>query len=383
MNKGSIALSSILAGAGLVYILDPQAGGRRRARLHDRAARAASRARDGLHCAVRDLQNREHGLAARAIASVRSGRAPDAIVQARARAALGRLTKHAGAIETLCRGGCLELRGDVLAAEHDRIVRGLERVRGVKEVRDQLAVHGDTTGVAALSGERAYGRSPVRVRVACSPGTRLALAVLGAGLLGAAAFARGLGRAGRLLPGMIGAGFVATSFGTGGLGRGPIPIGAIAVEKTIRISAPVEVVYEIFSRPEEFPRFMCHVRAVDKLSEGRFRWTIEGPAGVPVTWTAELVEHTPNRRLAWRSVEPTLVRNEGTIELVPESSEVTRVHVRMTYTPPGGIVGHAIAAIFGADPKHALDDDLLRMASLLEQGTTTGRAGRVRAEDLS
>ncbi|MBI4476823.1 MAG: hypothetical protein HY654_06590 [Acidobacteria bacterium] len=47
----------------------------------------------------------------------------------------------------------------------------------------------------------------------------------------------------------------------------------------------------------------------------------------------------------------------------------TRVHIRMSYNPMGGAVGHALAWIFGTDPKRKLDDDLLRMKTLIETGT--------------
>ena len=42
--------------------------------------------------------------------------------------------------------------------------------------------------------------------------------------------------------------------------------------------------------------------------------------------------------------------------------------MRLSYNPPAGAVGHAIAKAFGADPKSEMDEDLLRMKSLLETG---------------
>ena len=42
--------------------------------------------------------------------------------------------------------------------------------------------------------------------------------------------------------------------------------------------------------------------------------------------------------------------------------------VMMSYTPPAGVIGHAIARLFGTDPKSELDDDLLRMKVFLETG---------------
>jgi uncharacterized membrane protein len=64
------------------------------------------------------------------------------------------------------------------------------------------------------------------------------------------------------------------------------------------------------------------------------------------------------------------------------SDDVTRIEVRMTYHPPGGAMGHAIATLFGDDPKSAMDADLVRLKSLLEDGKTSADEGQVRLEEL-
>jgi uncharacterized membrane protein len=40
----------------------------------------------------------------------------------------------------------------------------------------------------------------------------------------------------------------------------------------------------------------------------------------------------------------------------------------MSYNPPGGWIGHGVAAAFGVDPKTGFDADLVRMKTLLETG---------------
>jgi hypothetical protein len=140
MKTWSLVLASCLAGAGLIFLFDPASGARRRGRLRDRAAHASKLAREAGERFRRDLQNREHGLVARASALLRAGEASDPVLNARARSLLGRLTSHAAAIETLCHDGRIELSGDVLEQERERIVRGIGHVRGVRAVVDRLAV---------------------------------------------------------------------------------------------------------------------------------------------------------------------------------------------------------------------------------------------------
>jgi len=85
--------------------------------------------------------------------------------------------------------------------------------------------------------------------------------------------------------------------------------------------------------------------------------------------------------LAWSSLPGAIVANAGVVQLDTENGG-TRVHIRLAYVPPGGAIGHAIAAIFGADPKRALDDDMVRLKSLLEHGKTNAHHHPVTLEEV-
>jgi uncharacterized membrane protein len=54
----------------------------------------------------------------------------------------------------------------------------------------------------------------------------------------------------------------------------------------------------------------------------------------------------------------------------------------MTYTPPLGAAGHAVAWLFGADPRHAMHEDLVRFKSLLEDGKTSVCGRRITEDDV-
>src|SRR5207244_6535398 len=93
--------------------------------------------------------------------------------------------------------------------------------------------------------------------------------------------------------------------GTGGGRR------AVDVHKTITIAAPVEHVFAFWREYENFPRFMSHVREVRDLGGQRSRWTVAGPAGMPVEWDAELTQVVPNQVLAWKTVGGSTVEHAG------------------------------------------------------------------------
>jgi uncharacterized membrane protein len=91
-------------------------------------------------------------------------------------------------------------------------------------------------------------------------------------------------------------------------------------------------------------------------------------------------EQKPNRLISWHSIEGSSLPNRGSVRFTP-SDGGTRVDIRMGYTPPGGQLGHAVAAVFGDDPKSAMDEDLNRLKTLLESGSTS-IGGRDVADNL-
>jgi uncharacterized membrane protein len=142
---------------------------------------------------------------------------------------------------------------------------------------------------------------------------------------------------------------------------------ALPVEKTIRIAAPVEDVFAYWRNLENFPQWMSHVREVRYIGGDRYHWTVDGPAGVPVEWDSELLNVTENREMTWRSVDGAAVSHTGRVRFESDG-DGTRVHVQLRYAPIGGVIGHAVAKAFGVDPKSEMDDDLLRLKSLVETG---------------
>jgi uncharacterized membrane protein len=152
--------------------------------------------------------------------------------------------------------------------------------------------------------------------------------------------------------------------GSGG-GRGK----SIELEKTIRIDAAPDEVYEMWSNYENFPRFMSHVIEVRDIGRRRSHWVVQGPAGTQFEFNSVLTEQTKNRRLAWRSEPGAEIPNSGSVEFEPYRGG-TRVTVRFSYSPPAGALGHGIASLLGSDPKRQMDDDLARMKHFIEGGAS-------------
>ena len=142
---------------------------------------------------------------------------------------------------------------------------------------------------------------------------------------------------------------------------------AIEVEKSIQITATPEQVFKLWSDYDNFPRFMSMVEEVRSLGGDRSHWVVKGPAGTRVEWDSVITERAPGRLLAWRSEPGGAVDHAGRVQFAPSGSG-TRVTVSMSYRPPGGRLGHAVASLFGRNPGQEMDADLQRMKSFVETG---------------
>jgi uncharacterized membrane protein len=156
----------------------------------------------------------------------------------------------------------------------------------------------------------------------------------------------------------------------------------ITVQKTINIDAPLSDVFEFWSNPENYPRVTSHIREIKKIGENRYHWKLAGPGGLSVEWEGSITRIIPNELVAWASLPGSLVANAGVVRFDPNYDASTRLHVQMAYEPPAGVLGHVIAELLGADPKSALDEDLVRVKSLFEQGKTRVHGHTVTREEI-
>jgi uncharacterized membrane protein len=377
-------IAGMVVGAGAMYLLDPDRGARRRSLLWDQSVHASHKLGDGLAATARDARNRTAGAAAELRSRFRHDEADDEVLHERVRSAIGRVVSHPSAVTVLVSDGRVTLTGHVLADEVDDLIERVKGVRGVTEVRNELEIHRSADGVPALQGAgRPREQRPELLQDNWAPTTRVLMGTIGGILAFQGARTRGPG--GKALS-VIGLGLLARAATNlpprrlVGLGAGRR---AIDVQKAIRVAAPIDRVWELWSNFENFPRFMSHLREVRRIDESRSHWVAVGPAGVPVEWDAIVTDRVPNQLIAWKSVEGSTLETAGRVRFEPTSDGGTEIDVQMSYNPPAGAVGHAVAALFGADPKRAMDEDMVRLKSLLEEGKTRADGEPVRLDEVT
>jgi uncharacterized membrane protein len=153
---------------------------------------------------------------------------------------------------------------------------------------------------------------------------------------------------------------------------------SIKVEKTVTISnkSPEEL-YQFWRNFENLPHFMKHLKHVSVINNTRSHWIASAPMGGSVEWDAEIINDQENRLIAWASVEGADIDNSGFVRFqrAPQGRG-TEVKVVIEYNPPGGVVGDAIAKLFGEEPQQQIGDELRRFKMLMEAGemaTTEGQ----------
>jgi uncharacterized membrane protein len=152
-------------------------------------------------------------------------------------------------------------------------------------------------------------------------------------------------------------------------GEGAEERGAKRVTRSLVINSTPEELYQRWHDFENLPSFMKHLESVKVTGEGRSHWVAKAPAGTTVEWDAEITEDRPNELIAWRSLEGSEVYNAGSVRFEQATGKRGAiVTVDLDYTPPGGLMGAAVAKLFGEEPGGQLNDDLRRFKQIVELG---------------
>jgi uncharacterized membrane protein len=154
--------------------------------------------------------------------------------------------------------------------------------------------------------------------------------------------------------------------------------GVTKVRKSLIINRSPEEIYQFWRKLENLPRFMQHLESVEDMGNGRSHWVAKAPAGTRVEWDAEITEDRPNELISWRSLEGADVDNSGTVRFEPApGNRGAIVKVDIEYNPPGGVIGAAVAKLFGEEPGQQALESLRNLKQVLETGEVIISEGTV------
>ncbi len=357
-------LAGMAIGALAMYIADPSEGRRRRALLQDKMSSYSAKTQRMVGGKMRDARNRLSGMQAEAMRMMSSRQAKpidNHVLEARVRSRVARAMPHLDEISIDAEEGMVTLGGRLPLEDEGPLLELVENIPGVEAVRFGAKVQ-DDVDEAGWMPPMFSGRSTWWMAGAAGAGLLAWYGLTRRQPLGLVAAATSLGLMARGRPRGRMAAMTETSAAQG-----------FEAERTIDIAASPDSVYDVWSRYENFPHFMSHVIEVRDLGNQRSHWVVQGPAGSEVEFDSVLTAAERPHRLAWQSEPGASVRSEGTVTLTPQAGG-TRATVRMSWQPPAGVIGQALAVLTGANPEAALDDDLQRMKQFIERGLPA-RAG--------
>lgn len=370
------------AGALTMYFADPNRGRRRRATLRDVFVHSGHEVKRFAQRFGRDVEHRAEGTVAETCRLFKGDDdVSDSVLEQRIRTAVGRVLSHPHAVEVNCTGGSVFLGGWVLTDEVEELTSAVRSVRGVKELSTFLNTTDYPQHISDLQGGVRRKRLPEFLQQSWSPTARVLAGCAGAGLIAYGATHRKL--IGKIL-GVNGAILLARSVlntrfrsiigadGTAGL----------RVQKTAYISATTTELYEFWKNPQNYPKIFAHVKQITPEQNGIFLWQVAGPAGIPLSWKGRIMRLVPDERIEWNSLPGSTVENHGVIHLEAQKDGRTRVQVDMSYNPPAGLLGHAVAALLGLDPRSAIDQDMVQLQSLFERGVAKVGGSEVKKSEL-
>ena len=150
------------------------------------------------------------------------------------------------------------------------------------------------------------------------------------------------------------------------------------VEQTIEVDVPVHTAYNQWTQFESFPEFMEGVERVVQKDDATLEWHAS-VAGRDKTWTAKIVEQTPDERIAWRSTSG--APNSGIVSFVPNGPDSTRVTLDLEAEPEGPIesAGDALGFL-----ERQVKGDLDRFKEFIENrgGPTVAWRGEIHGSQV-
>lgn len=148
----------------------------------------------------------------------------------------------------------------------------------------------------------------------------------------------------------------------------------IELEESIIVHQPIEDVFAFWSDLQNLPRFMDHIKNIQKLDDTHSHWQAFIPfTNQVIEWDTEITEFQPNDLIRWQSVPDADIFTRGTarFQRLPNGNG-TRVNLTICYRPPAGIAGEVATQFLNNIPSDFIRTDLARFRRLLESTYNNG-----------
>jgi uncharacterized membrane protein len=113
---------------------------------------------------------------------------------------------------------------------------------------------------------------------------------------------------------------------------GPAPIKLNAARRSVIVKAPIDDVYEQWSRVEDLPKFITPLRNVQRMDDTRFSYTWDRN-GSERRGIFQILLRIPGHRIAWGSLSNGLMSGVVCFEPRPHQETEITLKVRSIFDP--------------------------------------------------
>jgi uncharacterized membrane protein len=161
----------------------------------------------------------------------------------------------------------------------------------------------------------------------------------------------------------------------GGGGGGGKKTRRLPIQRWTDVGAPIDKVYEAWTKFDEFPRFMHRVLNVEQKDRDKISWQ-EKIWFSKRQWEGRVTERKKNDRIVWTTSSG--MSHKGVVSFHKLADNLTRVMVTMEFEPNGMVEKMASGLRF---VKRAVQSDLARFKAYVEMEQAKGIEYRPNAED--
>ncbi|MGE5608755.1 MAG: BON domain-containing protein [Bacillota bacterium] len=159
VNQTLLAIGCVALGMGIMYVLDPTAGKRRRAFARDKVRSSLGEMSETMQKKSRNVWNRTSGFVSELRHRGGQRQVSDKTLVERIRSDMGHAVSEASAIHVSVQSGRATLSGPIAANEVDSLLKCVWAVPGVVELINRLDVRQPAQAVSDLPGEQTSSTS--------------------------------------------------------------------------------------------------------------------------------------------------------------------------------------------------------------------------------
>ena len=112
-----------------------------------------------------------------------------------------------------------------------------------------------------------------------------------------------------------------------------MPVTMNAAQNVVVVKAPIDQVYEQWSRFEDLPKFITPLRDVYKIDDAHFSYTWH-PNGDEQHGVFHIVLRIPGRRIAWRTMSNGFMSGVVSFEQLSQEETELTLKIRSIFDPP-------------------------------------------------